>query len=1388
MADLNARIKPKKSSTSGEVPLAADLEVAELAINTADGTLFTKHTDNTVVTISGGGGGGGGTSLPSGSSDGEALIWENGAWSVGPVIGGVNYTPSGGDANFSDVSLLLLGNGTNGSTAFTDSSSNSLAVTANGAAEISTAEYKFGGSSIHLPSSSQGWLSMADDTLLNLSGDFTVEAWFYITGNLATYQTIIGSATSSWSTGAVHMYVQNGVMRVTRNGSTGMAGTASIANNTWYHVALTRSGTDVTLFIDGVVDATQTNSSAFTFNDNGTLIGKNGWDGSSTRFAGYIDDLRVTKGVARYTAAFTPPAAELPTSGTTITIPYSIDKLDDVDTSTVAPVNGDVLFWDNGSFVPGPSVNTLRQNYTPPTGFEVWNDTFLLRDPSLATLSSDGFTATYGSGVTQAHSTTTKSTGKWYWEIKLNGSTDANQTIGIGTSTNNWVGSGDSGGIGVFVSSGGVANNSGGTGVSSISSIAADDVMMFALDADAKKFWIGKNGTWENSGDPAAGTGEVASAWPDGKDWMFIGRLHGAGQGYTIETSGAVGTGIEIPASIGDLDDVDTSTYAPSDGQALAWDNTAQKWEPKTIISDGTADAQIAVWEQGQWIAGSAVSTLQSDYTAPSGFGYWSDTFLLRDPANATLSNNDLTATYGSAVTQAYSTTTKSTGKWYWEIRIDGGTDNNSFLGIAPNTDIWVGSSQSEGIGVNGGGGIANASGGTTAAGTVSSHSAGDVRMFALDADAKKLWIGKNGTWDNSGDPAAGTGEVVYGWPDGVEWMFICRIHTAGFGNTIRVTGSLGGGLELPDSIDDLSDVDTSTVAPTDGQALVWDAANSKWEPGTISGGAVDPGDAYYNDVEVLLHFDGTDGSTTLTDDSKNSWTVTASNQAQISTTQSKFGGSSFYAGSTTAFNAATIADNDALTLDADFTIEAWIYVVAVPGSSNWATILSKWNSGGEYTFLVRDDSSISFGWGSYNVNSIDSPLLRSSASSISTNTWMHVAVTRSGNDFKMYIDGTQADSATESSTPSNTSSPLTIGAYSSGEARRLDGYIDDVRITKGVARYTSAFNVPTTAFSNTQATATSINDNVDVDTSTVAPTDGQVLAWDNTAQKWEPATPTTSGLPTAQDGEALIYENGQWVAGPVIGGVDYTLPTGTTYPVPTGFAFWDDPFTIEPAAQASTVTLTNGDRTAEQTGGVSIERNAVSTSTKSTGKWYWEVLIDVQAVDSLVGITPNPANGFPGASNTGGIGFYRAGQVYNNSGATATNNSAFVTGDVIMLALDADAKKLWYGKNGTWDNSGDPVAGTGALATNWTGTPDWYFACRFKGLGGEKYTLVYGTSTVIPYSIDKLDDVDTSTVAPTDGQALVWDNTAQKWEPGTVSGGGGISRAQATAITLVFG
>ena len=99
MAELNARIIAKASATTGEEPVASDLEVAELAVNTADGKIFTKHTDNSIVVISGGTGGGGATSLDDLSdvdttttlpTDGQALTWvaANNQWEPADASGG----------------------------------------------------------------------------------------------------------------------------------------------------------------------------------------------------------------------------------------------------------------------------------------------------------------------------------------------------------------------------------------------------------------------------------------------------------------------------------------------------------------------------------------------------------------------------------------------------------------------------------------------------------------------------------------------------------------------------------------------------------------------------------------------------------------------------------------------------------------------------------------------------------------------------------------------------------------------------------------------------------------------------------------------------------------------------------------------------------------------------------------------------------------------------------------------------------------------------------------------------------------------------------------------------------------------------------------------------
>ena len=122
MSELNARIKPLKSSVAGEVPAAGDMDVAEIAVNTADGKLFVKHIDNSIKEISGSGGGGG---TLEGLSDVELTalanmdglvynstldVWQNAALPLEPKASQdfvMNFESFNGDTNITDDNNLF---------------------------------------------------------------------------------------------------------------------------------------------------------------------------------------------------------------------------------------------------------------------------------------------------------------------------------------------------------------------------------------------------------------------------------------------------------------------------------------------------------------------------------------------------------------------------------------------------------------------------------------------------------------------------------------------------------------------------------------------------------------------------------------------------------------------------------------------------------------------------------------------------------------------------------------------------------------------------------------------------------------------------------------------------------------------------------------------------------------------------------------------------------------------------------------------------------------------------------------------------------------------------------------------------------------------------------
>ena len=230
--------------------------------------------------------------------------------------------------------------------------------------------------------------------------------------------------------------------------------------------------------------------------------------------------------------------------------------------------------------------------------------------------------------------------------------------------------------------------------------------------------------------------------------------------------------------------------------------------------------------------------------------------------------------------------------------------------------------------------------------------------------------------------------------------------------------------------------------------------------------GVSGPTDPYFSNVALLLHGDGTNGSTTIVDNSPSPKTVTAVGNAQISTAQSKFGGSSIAFDGTGDY--LSIPPSSAFDYtSSDFTWECWTYFNTVGGLQ---TIISdaRYISGGNLMgFVVRVSNGVVGGLG-YS-NQLSPFVIVGNQTSLSANSWYHLAFTRSGNDYRLFLNGVQEGSTVQSGTAvTYDNDDLTVGAWEGFiGSRDLDGYIDDLRVTKGVARYTANFTPPTAPFPN---------------------------------------------------------------------------------------------------------------------------------------------------------------------------------------------------------------------------------------------------------------------------------------------------------------------------------
>jgi hypothetical protein len=229
-----------------------------------------------------------------------------------------------------------------------------------------------------------------------------------------------------------------------------------------------------------------------------------------------------------------------------------------------------------------------------------------------------------------------------------------------------------------------------------------------------------------------------------------------------------------------------------------------------------------------------------------------------------------------------------------------------------------------------------------------------------------------------------------------------------------------------------------------------------EWDAVTVTG------DQYYNSCSLLMHFNGANGSTTFTDNSPSPKTVTSNNGSAISTAQSKFGGGSGFFDGTDDY--LSINYNSAFNFGTNsFTWETWIYPTNISGIDGiYAT---SGGSGVNPKFVIH----LNAGTPSIHYNNLTngSDIYTTATSAVSINTWTHLAFVRNGSNWTWYINGNSAGSGTNNTNITFTSQPTYIGYGGESYFTPFNGYIDELRVTKGVARYTSNFTPQTSEFPN---------------------------------------------------------------------------------------------------------------------------------------------------------------------------------------------------------------------------------------------------------------------------------------------------------------------------------
>jgi hypothetical protein len=214
--------------------------------------------------------------------------------------------------------------------------------------------------------------------------------------------------------------------------------------------------------------------------------------------------------------------------------------------------------------------------------------------------------------------------------------------------------------------------------------------------------------------------------------------------------------------------------------------------------------------------------------------------------------------------------------------------------------------------------------------------------------------------------------------------------------------------------------------------------------------------------ASALFHFDGTERSTNLVDSSATGKVATITGNPVISTAQSKFGGASLYINGNSNSHTNYVVIRDAgggadLTFNGDFTIDWWQYTVAYTDA--WGSIV------GDYS--GDPSTSASLCKGPYGWCSQVAQVFTGNAATPALGIWQHAAIVRSGSTMLWFINGVLGMTATTSATIGGF--VLISADVTNSDNGDFNGYIDELRVVKGVAVWTSNFTPPTAPYTATE-------------------------------------------------------------------------------------------------------------------------------------------------------------------------------------------------------------------------------------------------------------------------------------------------------------------------------